>query len=377
MHQHLHQHHQQQQGLSSSVRGAASHSSLAPDNDSGKAGVGVRAGGAAAGYRIQTAWEQRPGRQQAASDVSDEFPFPDKQGQNHNTDGVDGPRGQSIVAAENDGNSALSGGTASRPAAAAITRRSSRSAEKGNRRLSRSGSGSHSHERLHMHTFSSRRRSSSSFGSPDRGPSSPGWPSYARCSSGADATESGGVEWDEADRNPQPAPGNVPTAVRHLARHKDNNSLDHAPLGVAWGQEGAGGEAQGSHGAPVTQRHDTRVATAQDQEPDFDAAGRKDWVENAGAWGEEGGGREAAGGPRRREWNGSVVGGSGGEGHPQAGERMVDEDAYRFRSFSEEVSWCDGTVFVPGVTCHLCVSRGGHSTEPQALPSSNWMPTRR
>lgn len=381
---------QQQQGLPSPVRdvntlspsasGGAAYSLRASEHDGRKSGVGVRAGGAVAGIRRRNAWEQRPGQQQPADsetppasscDVSaDEFPFPDTQGQKYNGGGAEDRWGQISAQAETDGIGAPTGeggGSAhgkdgasvrAAAAAAAVTRRPSRSAEKGTRRLSRNGSGSNSHERLHMHTFSSRRRSSGgssfSFGSPDRGPSSPGWSSYARRLSGGgggDATEGGGgIERDGADRTYQSVSGGVSsTTSRHLAQNKDN-TFDHAPLPEAWAREGAGGEPQGSYEAPATQPQGARVAAAQGQQSDFDAAGREAWVENARAWGEEGARREAVGYQQRGEWKGGGVGGSrggvggggvggggGGGGTGQADERMVDEDAYRFRSFSEEV----------------------------------------
>ena len=357
MHQQQHQH--QQRGLSSSARnvnnparGNAPYNSPVSERDGGQVGVGSRAGGAAAvGYRGQTARDQRPGPQippTSTCDASDnEFPFPDAQDQEHNGGGR---RGQTKIEAEKHSRSAPSGageesihekdGVTLRPAAATVTRRSSRSAEKGTRRLSRSGSGSRSgsHERLHMHTFSSRRRSSSSFGSPDRGSSSPGWSSYARRLSGADVAEGGGTERDRngVDHNYHPASGSVSTAGRSLAQNKDNN-FDGAPLREAWAQEGAGGEPQGNYGAPVTQAKDARAAAAQRQEAELDAVGRKDWAESGGAWADEGARRGPAGRQRRGEWNGNGGSGSGGREQQQAGEKMVDEDAYRFRSFSEEV----------------------------------------
>lgn len=361
---HHHQQQQHQQGLSSSLRnlntssrGAASYSSPVPEHDDDRTAGGGAA--AAAGYRGQSAWEQRLGRQQAVSETpaassydvyADEFPFPDTQGRAYNGGGEDGRRGQRNVEVENDGSGASSGrggggstqgkdGASSRPAAVAVTQRSSPSAEKGTCRLSRSGSGSysHSHERLHMHTFSSRRGSSSSFGSPDRGPSSPGWSTHARRLSGVDAVDAGGPERGGADRNYQAAPGSASAPGRHLTQKKEDN-LGRVPLREAWAQEGAGGEAQGSsYGPPSTQLRAAGVAAAKGQEPEFNAAGRKDWVESVGALGEEGARREVPGGQERGEWKWSGSSGLGGGGQQQAGQRMVDEDAYRFRSFSEEV----------------------------------------
>eukprot|EP00903_Cladosiphon_okamuranus_P016343 g15071.t1 len=364
-HHHQQQQHQQQQQqrLSSSLRNVPEH------NDGGTAG---RSAAAPSGYRGQPAWEQRLGQQQAASEapaastcdaIADEFPFPDTQGRAYNGGGADSRPGRRNIEAESDGSGAPSGrgggesaqgkdGASSRPAAAAVPRRSSRSAEKATRRLSRSGSDSQSHsqsrshERLQMHTFSSRRRSSSSssFGSPDRGgPSSPGWSSHARRLSGADDADAGGPERGGAARSYsyQAAPGSAPAAGRHLAQDKEDN-FDGAPLREAWAQEGAGGgEAKvSSNGAPSMPLRGAGVPAAKDkdQESELDAAGRKDWVESVGAWGEgeEGARREALAGQQRGEWKGGGSGRSGGGEQQQAGERMVDEDAYRFRSFSEE-----------------------------------------
>lgn len=58
------------------------------------------------------------------------------------------------------------------------------------------------------------------------------------------------------------------------------------------------------------------------------------WTEgDDDSWG--GAGRGGGGQQQRKEWGGR--GGAGGGGGGQANERTVDEDAYRFRSFSEEV----------------------------------------
>eukprot|EP00752_Nemacystus_decipiens_P018403 g16506.t1 len=339
------------------ARGGVSYTSLVSNHHDGKTDASFRVGGTAspAGYHGQPPWEQRPGRQQGASETppasngdasADGFPFPDTRGEKYYSGGAGGRRDQTHAEDDNEGRSVPNGkgeggaqgmdGVSLRPAAAAVTRRSSRSAEKGTRRLSRSGSGSGSHERLHMHTFSSRRRSSSNFGSPDPGPSSPGGASYARRRPGADATEAGGTERDGADRsNYQPASRSVSSAGRQLGQHKDG-SIDRAPLREAWPQEGAGGDPRGNYGAPVTQPKNLKAAAAQGQASKIEATRRKDWAESAGAWGEEAARREAAGGQEQGEWKGSGGNGSGGGGQQQAGERMLDEDAYRFRSFSEE-----------------------------------------
>ena len=76
------------------------------------------------------------------------------------------------------------------------------------------------------------------------------------------------------------------------------------------------------------------------------------WTEgNEDTWGgagRGGGGQQQQ--QQRKEWDGG--GGAGRGGGEQANERTVDEDAYRFRSFSEEVDSMPPLTYVL-----LCCSR--------------------
>lgn len=267
---------------------------------------------------------------------------------------------------------------------------------RGNRRLSRGGSGS-SNGRIHDRNslIASRRRSSGgsggSGGSLD-GPSSPGWSSYARRLSGHSSggafgrggvggsgygtedniQEGGGSKRYGGDRREYQAVSGrsvkgqedpSPSRFRHndVTDHQKNSShrVEHARVGErrasrsgSWTHEGAGvreGEPQGSD-------RGGRVAGDRNGQTESRAVGRGRWMEGSGSLEEEGASTEMAGQqqqqpqeqPQREEWD-EVRGGGGGLGgggrQHQASERTVDEDAYRFRSFSEEVTALHGTAF--------------------------------
>lgn len=215
-----------------------------------------------------------------------------------------------------------------------------RGAANENGSLSRDGSNSKSNNQDRMEHILSRRRGSG--GSSGSGPvgrsSSSGWSSYAKRASGVagwDPAKGGGIGRYGADGYHHAGSGRAsPSTSCHYRSHEQNidNNFDRAPLGESpvsrressthgrAGHKGGEGERRASYreggGAFAKQPQDGSVTTAQSQQPEFGTAGQGEWMESVGDG--EGARLEPA-------------------GQQQANERMVDEDAYRFRSFSEEV----------------------------------------
>lgn len=272
---------------------------------------------------------------------------------------------------------------------------------RGNRRLSRGGSGS-SNGRIHDRNslIASRRRSSGGSGgsgvSAGDGPSSPGWSSYARRLSGhsgggafgrggaggsgygtEDNTRGGGSsERYGGDRREYQAvsgrsakgqEGSSPSRFRHedVTDHQQNSShrVEQARVGErrashsgSWSHGGAGVR----EGEPQGRDRGGRVAGDRNRQTESRAVERGRWTEGSASLEEEGSSTAMAGQqqqqqqqpqeqPQREDWDearGGGLGGGGGRQH-QASERTVDEDAYRFRSFSEEVTALHGTAFWP------------------------------
>lgn len=336
-------------------------------HDSDKASADVAA--TLEGYTRQTTWEQQ--QELAASDTpptstynvsTDEFPFPDTQDkQLHDSNGADDREG--LVGIEAGNISATVGGglhnmDSSSPRS---TDRSdamiAASPVNGKSRLSRDGRNSNSSNHDRMNHLVSRRRGSgdSSSGGPVGGSSSPGWSSYAKRTSGVAGwhpTDGGESERYGADGHDQPVLGRAVRKTKgsqsaslstsrpyHYHAHKQNMDInvDRAQLGESsvsrresWthgraGNKAGQGGAQGSYGANngafAKQRQGGTGAADPGQQPQSGATGQSGW--------------EDGGGDREGTRLETV-------GQRQASERMVDEDAYRFRSFSEEV-WC---------TCH-------------------------
>lgn len=360
-----------------SARGG-SQNKINSNGDGNKASADVSAGAALARYSTRIAWEQEEEQEEelAASEnphvsshdmSADEFPFPDIQDPGPNkSDGADDRGGLDGFEAGNVsppvGVSAHIEDSASMPPAAgsaAVILTPSRSTDRsdamiagdypanGNGRLSRNGSNSKSNNQDRMEHILSRRRGSggSSGSGPVGGSSSPGWSSYAKRASVVadwDSTKGGGSERYGADGHQQGGSGRAGTPTRGEGNaslstsrhyrpntHEQNmdNNFDRAPLGESpvsrreslthgrAGHKGGEGERQGNcrggGGAFAKQPQDSSATTAQSQQPEFSTAGQG----------------ECRGEGARLETM----------GQQQANERMVDEDAYRFRSFSEEV----------------------------------------
>ncbi|CAM9320548.1 unnamed protein product [Ectocarpus sp. 12 AP-2014] len=262
---------------------------------------------------------------------------------------------------------------------------------RGNRRLSRGGSGSsngRSHDRNSL--IASRRRSSGGSGgsgvSAGDGPSSPGWSSYARRLSGhsgggafggggaggsgygteGNTRGGGGSErygghrreyQTVSGRAAKGQEGSSPSRFRHddVTDHQQNSShrVEQARVGErreshsgSWTHGGAGVR----EGDPQGRDRGGRGAGDRNRQTESRAVGRGRWTEGSASLEEEGASTEMAGQqrlqqqqpqeqPQREEWDearGGGLGGGGGGRQHQASERTVDEDAYRFRSFSEE-----------------------------------------
>jgi len=128
----------------------------------------------------------------------------------------------------------------------------------------------------------------------------------------------------------------------------EGGQLEDSPISRAESWKG-GGIVVGGGGTTTNPATDGRAAARQDQQQSgFCAEGRGGgWVEGDSAAEGEGASREMVGqrGQVEEEWDWNGGGPSGGGGR-QASDRVVDEDAYRFRSFSEEViyAWSGKTV---------------------------------
>lgn len=358
----------EQDRVSSSARGGQSY--VRSEYGGVKASADVPAGAAVAGYSRRIAWEQEQelaaseaARSSAYGASADEFPFPDTQGQRRADDrGGGGVNAGNFAATRGGGVHNKDSLPMQSPAGpTAVTLTSSRSTDRsdvtiagdpvsGNSRVSRDGSNSNSnHDRMN-YIVSRRRGSGGSTGSgPVGGSCSPGRSSHAKRASGVAGwrpTEGGGSERYGAHDHPAVS-GRAGTTTKgqgsaslpssrhfHSNTHEQNMEIsDRAPLGESpvcgresWTHSRAGNKGreggQGSHGeingAFAKQPQDGSAAAGQSQQDEVSAAGQ-------GGWDKDDGDGEGA----RLE---SV-------GKQQANERIVDEDAYRFRSFSEEV-WC-------------------------------------